>query len=134
MRTYGSVRGAISDGRPYRDLPEGTGACVCHNWGRPNQGHGHLHRRDHRSGSCETFGPFAPVTDEVSTSDAELTLRSGTDNNLVHINIGRLLDRERNGAGDRIRRDRHLVHCADDLGLHFRICHGVREVRVNEAR
>jgi hypothetical protein len=32
-----------------------------------------------------------------------LTLRSGTDNNLAHINIGRLLNRERNSAGDRIR-------------------------------
>ena len=40
---------------------------------------------------------------------AELTLRSGTDYNLAHINIGRLLDRERNSAGDRLRRHRELV-------------------------
>jgi APA family basic amino acid/polyamine antiporter len=28
-------------------------------------------------------------------------------------------------ACNRIRRDRHLVYCVDDLGLHLRICHGV---------
>src|ERR1700738_2731056 len=38
-----------------------------------------------------------------------LTLRSGSDNNLIHINICRLLDRERNGASDRIWRDRHVA-------------------------
>ena len=47
--------------------------------------------------------------------EAELTLRSGTDNNLAHINIGRLLDRERNGAGDCIRWNRKAVHRGGDL-------------------
>jgi hypothetical protein len=47
---------------------------------------------------------------------------AGTDNNLAHINIGRLLDSERDGAGDRIRRHRELVHGCNDLGLRFRIC------------
>jgi len=37
-----------------------------------------------------------------------LTLRRGTDNNLAHVNIGGLLDREHDGAGDRVRRDPHL--------------------------
>ena len=66
--------------------------------------------------------------------EAELTLRSGADNNLIDINIGRLLDRERNSAGNRIRPDRHLAHCAENLGLHLRIGHGFREVCPNEAR
>jgi hypothetical protein len=35
--------------------------------------------------------------------------------------IGRLFDRERNSAGNRIRRDCHLVHGVDDLSLHLRI-------------
>jgi len=39
----------------------------------------------------------------------DLPLRSGSDNDLVHVDIGRLLDRERNGAGDRIRRNRELL-------------------------
>ena len=39
----------------------------------------------------------------------ELTLRGGTYNDLAHINIGRLLDRERNSARDRIRRDGELI-------------------------
>ena len=34
--------------------------------------------------------------------EAELTLRRGADNNLIDINIGRLLDRERNSTGNRI--------------------------------
>src|SRR5260221_2514059 len=54
--------------------------------------------------------------------EADLTLGSGTNNYLAYINIGRLFDRERNGAGNRIRRDCHLVHGVDDLSLHLRIC------------
>src|SRR5438876_11182963 len=50
--------------------------------------------------------------------EAELSLRSGTDDYLVHINIGRLLDRERNSAGDRIRRQRELVSGVGELGFH----------------
>src|SRR6266404_3798856 len=65
---------------------------------------------------------------------AELTLRSGTDNNLVHINIVRLLDRERNSARDRLRRHGELVPGLFELGFHLRICHSFREVRVDEAR
>src|SRR6266576_5473914 len=65
---------------------------------------------------------------------AELTLRSGTDYNLAHINIGRLLDRERNSAGDRLRRHGELVPGLFELGFHLRICHSFREVRVDEAR
>jgi hypothetical protein len=38
-----------------------------------------------------------------SSSEAKLTLRSGTNNNLA--NVGRLLDCERNRTGDRIRRN-----------------------------
>ena len=58
--------------------------------------------------------------------EAELSLRSGTDDYLVHINIGRLLDRERNSAGDRIRRQRELVSGVGELGFHLRICHRFR--------
>ena len=50
-------------------------------------------------------------------------MRSGADNYFANINIGRLFNRERNGAGNRIRRDRHPVHSTDDLGLHLRICY-----------
>jgi hypothetical protein len=38
------------------------------------------------------------------------SLRSGTNNNLAHINLGWLLNRERDGASDGIRRHRELVH------------------------
>src|SRR6476660_3479300 len=34
-----------------------------------------------------------------------LTLRRGTDNNLAHVDIGRLLDREHHGSSDRVGRD-----------------------------
>jgi hypothetical protein len=61
-------------------------------------------------------------------------LRSGADNYFANINIGRLFNRERNGAGNRIRRDRHPVHSSDDLGLHLRVCYGVREIAFNEAQ
>jgi len=44
-------------------------------------------------------------------------LRSGTDNYLAHVNIVRLLDGERDGAGNRFRRNRHLVHLVVYLGL-----------------
>ena len=63
-----------------------------------------------------------------------LTLRRGTDNNLAHVNIGGLLDREHDGAGDRVGRDPHFVHAIADLALYFRTGHGFREVRVHEAR
>src|SRR6266576_2032013 len=65
---------------------------------------------------------------------AELTLRSGTDNNLVHINIVRLLDCERNRARDRLRRHGELVPELNELGFYLRIRHSFREVRVDEAR
>ena len=64
----------------------------------------------------------------------ELTLRSRTDNNFVHINIGRLLDRERNSARDRLRRHGELVPGLFELGFYLRIRHSFREVRVDEAR
>jgi hypothetical protein len=66
--------------------------------------------------------------------DSGLALRSRTDHDLVHINVSRLLDRERNCAGDRIRRHRELVSGVGELGLHLRIRHTFREVRPHEAR
>jgi hypothetical protein len=66
--------------------------------------------------------------------EADLDLRIGTANYLVYINISRLLDRIRNGAGNRLRRNRHLVHLVHDLGFDLRIRHGIREVRVDESR
>jgi hypothetical protein len=45
-----------------------------------------------------------------------ITLPGGTDNYLVHVNISRLLDRERNSAGDGIRRNRELVPGLSELG------------------
>src|SRR5260221_11613304 len=62
-----------------------------------------------------------------------LVLCSGTDNYLADIDISRLLDRERNGASNRIRRDRDPAHPFNDRGLHLRICHRFSEVRVDEA-
>jgi hypothetical protein len=38
--------------------------------------------------------------------EAESTLRGGTNDNLANINTSRLLDRERNGTGDCIGRNR----------------------------
>jgi hypothetical protein len=49
-------------------------------------------------------------------SERLLGLRSGTNNYLAHINIVRLFDRERNSAGDRIRRHRELISGLDELG------------------
>jgi hypothetical protein len=74
------------------------------------------------------------VGNSIGADNADLPLRSGTDNYLVHINIGRLLDRERNSAGDRIRRHRKLVPGLDELGFHLRTGHTFREVRPDEAR
>lgn len=48
-----------------------------------------------------------------------LTLRRGTDNNLAHVNIGGLLDREHDGSGDRVGRDPHFVHAIADLAFYF---------------
>src|SRR6185295_16890462 len=53
----------------------------------------------------------------VVGGERDLGLRGRPNNYLVHINFGRLLDRERNGAGDRRRRDRNLVHPIIDLRL-----------------
>jgi hypothetical protein len=49
----------------------------------------------------------------------ELPLRSGTDSYLVHINIGRVLDRERDSARDGLRWHRGLVAGVGELGLHL---------------
>src|SRR5437868_6236244 len=68
------------------------------------------------------------------SAKSQLPLRSGTDNNLVHINIGWLLNRERNSAGNRIRRYRELVSGGGELGFHLRTCHTFREVCPDEAR
>ena len=57
---------------------------------------------------------------EQPPSHVGLTLRSGTHNNLVHVNIGRLLDCEHDGASDRIRRHRKLVSRAFELPFHLR--------------
>src|SRR5450755_1798402 len=57
-----------------------------------------------------------------------------TDNDLAHINIGWLLNRERNGAGDRIRRHPSLVPSLFELRFHYRICRSFREVRPRHAR
>ena len=64
----------------------------------------------------------------------ELPLRSGANNYLVDINIGRLLDRERNSAGDCIRGHRKLVSGDGKLGFHLQICHRFREVRPDKPR
>jgi adenylate cyclase len=45
-----------------------------------------------------------------------------------------LLDRERNSAGNRLRRHRELVPGLDELGFQLRICHSFHKVRPNEAR
>src|ERR1700682_914337 len=69
----------------------------------------------------------------ISASDAESTLRGWTNDNLTHVNISRLLDRERNGTGDRIRWNRKAVHRRRDLGPYLRIVHRFRKVRLHEA-
>ena len=61
-------------------------------------------------------------------------LRGETYDNLSHINIGRLLDCERNGTSDCIRGDRDPFHGARDLCLRRRIGDGIRKVRLNEAQ
>ena len=45
----------------------------------------------------------------------ELRLRTGTDDYLIHIDVGWLLDRERNGAGGRIWRHREPVTGGGEL-------------------
>jgi hypothetical protein len=41
-------------------------------------------------------------------------------NNFAHIDIGWLLDRERDGTCNCVGRDRHPIPCVHDLGLHLR--------------
>jgi hypothetical protein len=54
----------------------------------------------------------------------------------AHIHIGGLFNREHKGAGNRIRGDRHLVHCAKDLDLRRSILHGSLPtyIELNESR
>ena len=59
----------------------------------------------------------------------ELPLRSRTDDDQVHINIGRLLNRE----GNRVGPDRELVSQGGELRLHLRICHRFHQIRRDEA-
>src|SRR5579864_616165 len=66
--------------------------------------------------------------------EVRLRLRSGTDDDLVYINFSRLLDGERNRPSNRCRWNRYLFHPLDNLGFDTRICHRVREVRVDESR
>src|SRR5258707_3787108 len=49
------------------------------------------------------------------------------------INISRLLDRERNGAANRRRGNRHLVPLVNNLEFDLRICLGIREGRVDKS-
>jgi hypothetical protein len=56
---------------------------------------------------CASLEDSLPAASRVR--EAELTLRGGMDNNLVHIDIGRLLDRERTSAGNRFARHCELV-------------------------
>src|SRR5439155_16252254 len=51
-------------------------------------------------------GRARPTRGRVEVEVAQLPLHGGTDDYLVHVNIGRLLGRERNSSGDRIRRNR----------------------------
>jgi len=63
-----------------------------------------------------------------------LALGSRTHNNLIHINVGRLLDCERDSAGDCIRPHRELILRLAELGFHFRIGHGICKVSPDETR
>jgi hypothetical protein len=84
------------------------------------------------------FFPFdakktgCPVTYRFQEADSDL--RSGTDDDLVYINFVRLLDGERNSTSDRRRWNRHLLHPLYNLGFDPRICHGIREVRLDKSR
>ena len=73
----------------------------------------HSKQKARRSGLLFTVGlwsqrdrrtRFFPAAHRFTEADSDL--RSGTNNYLVHIDISRLLDRERNGAGNRHRRNR----------------------------
>jgi hypothetical protein len=45
------------------------------------------------------------ATPPLRRTEARLTLRGGTENNLAHVNIGRLLNREHDSVGDRVGRE-----------------------------
>jgi hypothetical protein len=81
-------------------------------------------------GDCAMVG----LLNAVVSRKVHSNLRRRVDNDLAHINVGRLFNREGDSAGNRIRRDRHFLHGSGNLDLHPRIGHGVREVRLNEAR
>src|SRR6266571_4482205 len=83
-----------------------------------------------------------PPVDSLSSSSSgkhiaaevlELRLCGGTNDDLVDIDVGRLLDRERDSASDRLRRHCEPVPRGLELGLHLRTCHSCREVRPHEA-
>jgi hypothetical protein len=63
-----------------------------------------------------------------------LPLRGWPDGDLAHIHFGRLFDGERNGTGNRIRRDGHFVPGAERLRSEVRIGHGIGKVGVNKSR
>ena len=65
---------------------------------------------------------------------SRLSLCRGTDHYFVYIDIGWLLDRERNRAGDCLWRHRKLFFGSGELRLHFRIRHIFREVRFDGTR
>src|SRR6266404_3083291 len=79
------------------------------------------------SGSAFCTVNRTPLTFTLKVSSKNVSVTSP-------IGINQLLNRECNGAGNRLRRNRHLVHLVDDLRFDFRICHGIREVRVDESR
>src|SRR5256885_15988152 len=76
---------------------------------------------------AERFDEPYATWELTSAVVTDLTLRRGTDNNLAHVNIGGLLDREHDGSGDRVGRDRPFVHAIPGLGLSFRTGSGFRE-------
>lgn len=87
---------------------------------RPSINSRSLWRLPRREGRCG----------DVRTSSA---LGCGTNNDFAHIDICGLLDRKSDCSSDGIRRHGEALHRGNDLGLHFRICHGLREVRASEA-
>src|SRR6266478_10175981 len=95
---------------------------------------GYLPRpRNSSSAAPPSRRDIASSRDRTGASVAS-RLRGGADDDLVHIDIGRLFDRERDRAGDRSWRHRELVPRGGELGLHLWICYAVREVRLDEAR
>ena len=85
-----------------------------------------------KGGRPESSKRIVPLLTPLIRLDGEVNPAKWDGQNLAHINIGRLLDREHDDAGDRLGRQRELVAGAFELRFHLWIGPAFSEVRPDE--